>query len=463
MAEAEVNITYRTAPVATFSTVLAVAVPVGAVYVAWSLFAMLVSAAFAPVDLSRVNLLILSQIATWCVMLGVYFMSRDSQVFLSSDGISLPFFVLPLGIPRTQIAWSSLSAVKFDARGAGRLVLWFGPKRVVFNLRYLKPDHVEQLCVALDVWAEGADRFPALLEARSRLPGRKQLEARSYTDMWEEELARRFGATNFIPLEPNHKVRGGDFIVDRQMAFGGASAIYLVHDLKHHKFVLKEAVVPADSDDELRNKSIEMLQREAQYLRQLQHPALAHVLDYFVDEGRHYLLMEYIDGIDLRRLVREKGVRKVSDVINYAEQIADIISYLHGQNPPLIHRDLTPDNIILREDETIAVIDFGASNHFIGTATQTLIGKQAYMPAEQLRGKSDQRSDIYSFGATLYFLLTGQDPEPLSASHPKADNAKVPTALDELVAQCTQLEAVDRPQSMTDVHKRILDLKAYVK
>jgi serine/threonine protein kinase len=124
---------------------------------------------------------------------------------------------------------------------------------------------------------------------------------------------------------------------------------------------------------------------------------------------------------------------------------------------------LTPDNIILREDDTIAVIDFGASNHFLGTATQTLIGKQAYMPAEQLRGKSDQRSDIYSFGATLFFLLTGQDPEPLSASHPKAENPKVPTALDELVAHCTQLEAVDRPQSMSAVHKRIMDLKAYVK
>ena len=466
MAEAEVNITYRTRPVAALCTALHFAVPLGAVYVSWVTLVLLISAANAGADFFRVFLLIFGQALAWLASLGFYFMSRDTQVFLSSDGISLPFFVLPLGIPRVQLSWSALTAVKFHAGPddhAGSIVLFFGPKRVAFDLACLQPAQVEQLCVALDVWADGADRFPALLEARSRLPGgQKLLGQTSYTEMWEDELARRFGATNFIPLEPGHRVRGGDFVVERQLAFGGASAIYLVHDEHKTRFVLKEAVVPVDSDVALKAHSVEMLEREAKYLRALNHPALVRVLDYFVDEGRHYLLMEYLDGIDLRRLVREKGPRTVGDTIRYAEQIAETLRYLHSQNPPLIHRDLTPDNIILREDDTIAIIDFGASNHFIGTATQTLIGKQAYMPAEQLRGKTDQRSDIYSFGATVSFLLTGQDPEPLSISHPRHADAKVPPALDELVAQCTQIEPEDRIQTMQDVLERLIGTRAYV-
>jgi serine/threonine protein kinase len=344
--------------------------------------------------------------------------------------------------------------------------LWFGSRRAEFVVDRMSPHEFEQLIVALDVWADGADRFPALLEARAGLPFSKSIgtvSGNSYTDMWEEELARRFGATNFIPLEPNHKMREGSLTVERQMAFGGASAIYLVRDGDANKFVLKEAVVPSDAQTDLRNKSIEMLRREAEHMSSMQHPGLARVLDYFVEEGRHYLVMEYLEGIDLRRLVREKGQRSVAEVIRYGEQIADIMRYLHARTPPLIHRDLTPDNIVLREDETIAVIDFGAANHFLGTATQTLIGKQAYMPAEQLRGKAEQRSDIYSLGATLYFLLTGKDPEPLSISRPKLDEPSVPTALDDLVAACTQLEPADRPPDMEVVLKRLLDLKAYVK
>jgi serine/threonine-protein kinase len=163
----------------------------------------------------------------------------------------------------------------------------------------------------------------------------------------------------------------------------------------------------------------------------------------------------------LRRLVREKKRRSIGEVCQYARQLGDILAFLHQQDPPIVHRDLTPDNIILREDGTIAVIDFGAANNFIGTATHTLIGKQSYMPPEQLRGKTEQRSDIYAFGATLYFLLTGDDPEPISVLHPRGENSAVPEELDALVAWCTQLEVADRPSTIADVAKKLAEAPAY--
>lgn len=469
MTEAEIQIFYQPKPLFLLHKGLVVLLPVGAVYIIWTTVVIIASGVGGDIDLQRAMLLCLMQILVFAGLVGVTILSSDKSVFLSRDGISLPFFLLPHKLPRSQLSWNNLVAVKFVPLGkAGLLRLQFRQGKVLtLNLTYLTAEEIEQVIVALDVWSSGADRFPALVEARLHLSGASSMPGLSYTNMWEEELARRFGATNFIPLEPQQVVRegagraDGALTVERQLAFGGSSAIYLVRDQQNARFVLKEAVIPPDADEELRRKSVTMLRREADYLQRLEHPALSKVLDYFVDNDRHYLLMNYMEGIDLRRLVREKTRPPVAEVVDYAQQIASIVNYLHQQEPPIVHRDLTPDNIILREDGSIAVIDFGAANNFIGTATHTLIGKQAYMPPEQLRGKTEQRSDIYAFGATLYFLLTGADPEPLAVSHPLEQNPDLPQALDDLVAFCTKLEMADRPASMAEVIRRLGELHTY--
>jgi serine/threonine protein kinase len=116
-----------------------------------------------------------------------------------------------------------------------------------------------------------------------------------------------------------------------------------------------------------------------------------------------------------------------------------------------VHRDISADNIILKEDETLSIIDFGAANSFLGTATCTLIGKQAYIPPEQLRGKPTVKSDLYSFGCTLFFLLTGKDPEPISVSSPETVKPDVPKYLNDLVVSLTQLDQEKRPSAARDV------------
>ena len=115
------------------------------------------------------------------------------------------------------------------------------------------------------------------------------------------------------------------------------------------------------------------------------------------------------------------------------------------KRPPVLHRDLTPDNLVAREGGQIVLIDFGAANEFIGQATGTFVGKQAYIAPEQFRGKATTASDIYAFGATLYYLLTGLDPEALSQSTPRATNEAISEALDTLIKDCTALEETKRP------------------
>lgn len=451
MPEAEICLRYRDLPVAVAYRLLAVSCPVLLVFLVWSLLCLVMALTEGRIQAGPTSIVVLGECTIVALASISLFLSSDQVIFITRDGISLPFVVSPcLGL-RAQRKWSQLTGVRFarGSAGGGTLTLIFRHwPPVRFNLSRLGGKDVEDLIVAVDVWAGGSDFFPALLEARASMQGTSQTTALpSYTEMWEDELARRFGATNFIPLEPGQKVRDGKYSVERQLAFGGLSAIYLLRDENNEFFVLKEAVVPQGGNESLRAKAQEMLEREAFLLSRLNHPNIARVLDYFVEAERHYLLMEYVRGSDLRKLTREFGPQKEEDVLLWAAQLAEILDYLHTQDPPVIHRDLSPDNLILREDGQIEVIDFGAANLFAGTATGTMIGKHAYIAPEQFRGKAEPASDIYAFGCTVYFLLTGEDPEPLGVSHPRHRQPAVSEKTDELVARCTAMEPQDRPRA----------------
>ncbi|MBK9204759.1 MAG: serine/threonine protein kinase [Candidatus Obscuribacter sp.] len=174
---------------------------------------------------------------------------------------------------------------------------------------------------------------------------------------------------------------------------------------------------------------------------------------------RHYLLLEYITGQDLRQFIKQNGAQDQVKVLDWALKLADILVYLHGQNPPIIHRDLTPDNIVLKNDGEIVLIDFGAANEFLGTATGTLIGKQAYIAPEQLRGKANKASDLYSFGGTIYYLLTGKEPVPLSISHPKSANPDINEELDRLVSDLSAFEESERLADAVELKTRLTAIK----
>ena len=416
------------------------------------------------VQSSHVSALLLFNLTLVSLFAFVIYLATDNVIFITRDGINMPFFVCPGPWVRVRKKWNELLSVQFIEKNSknGSLILHLkGGNTVRLNLALIAPQQLDQLIMALDVWSEGSENFTALLDARAHinlLPTQKSTAQDGqlrYTELWQEELGRRFGATNFIPLEPGDLVYDSQYTVERQLAFGGLSAIYLARRKDQNKVVLKEAVVPQNEKAELIEQSHHMLDREAKMLAALSHQQIARVFDHFVDQGRHYLVIEYIPGQDLRQLVQEEGAQKEKQVLVWAEAMAAMLIYLHEQAEPIIHRDFTPDNLLLKTDGSIVVIDFGAANFFLGTATGTMIGKQSYIAPEQLRGKATCQSDIYAFGCCLFYLSTGEDPEPLSASHPQQKVPSLSNDFDLLVAHCTQMEKEDRPSDAKAVLKAV--------
>lgn len=266
----------------------------------------------------------------------------------------------------------------------------------------------------------------------------------SFTGLWLDEIGSRLGSTAFVPLDPGTTLQDGRIKVIGQIALGGLSAIYLAQTEDKRTCVLKESVVPFSSEDEARNVALDLFRREAQLLARIDHPRIASIYDFFVEDDHHFLLMEFLEGRNLRQYIQEHGPQKEIIALVWAKQIADILAYLHAMDPPIIHRDLTPDNLIVEDDGAISLIDFGAANQFLSTATGTVIGKTSYMSLEQFRGKSSPPCDVYAYGSTLQFLLLGIDPEPFSYSSTATGCADWKT-LQELIRECKNEDAKARP------------------
>lgn len=172
-------------------------------------------------------------------------------------------------------------------------------------------------------------------------------------------------------------------------------------------------------------------------------------------------MLDHVLGVDLKQHVKQNGPLRQSQVINLAGQMADILHYLHSQEPPVIHRDFTPDNLVLTDGDKVIAIDFGAANEFIGNATGTFVGKHSYIAPEQFRGKASPQSDLYAMGGTLYFLLTGQDPEALSVSDPGL-KATVAEPLRDLIKGLTSVNTKDRISSAGELKEKISGLEMIV-
>jgi hypothetical protein len=361
------------------------------------------------------------------------FICLDAKFVVNEKELRLPWrYFLNLGFTRKQ-KWSDLQTVDFKD---DELILKF--RDLVVAVRSNAP---EARC-SFDKKA-----IETVMPDSQAAPSADG----SFTAVWEQDLASRFGSTAFVPLEARAKLKNDTLTVIGQVSFGGLSAVYLCKDKLGDSVIVKEAVVPLNSDMAMKEKAIEMFQREAKILQGLNHPYIARVLDHFVENDRHYLMLEHVNGVDLRAFVREHGQQGERLVMRWALDMALILSYLHAKEPPIIHRDITPDNIVLDRLGSIKLIDFGAANELLGTATGTLVGKQCYIPPEQFRGKATTQSDIYALGCTLYYLTTGTDPEPLSQSSLPDDLKEKYPALNELIEKCTAMEAENRLQTAEDV------------
>jgi serine/threonine-protein kinase len=218
-------------------------------------------------------------------------------------------------------------------------------------------------------------------------------------------------ATGMLPA--NRMLRDR-YLILKKLAQGGQSAVYLVADTLDgsKQYALKEMSESELSPAE-KTQALADFQREADMLRLLNHPALAKVYGTFVEETRHYMLIEYIAGRNLEGVLAEAGKPlPEAEVVAWGIALCDLLAYLHRQDPQIIYRDLKPSNIILQPDDTIKLIDFGIARfQQTGQSKDTVcLGTDGYAPIEQYSGKTAPRSDLYALGATLYHLLTNRVP-----------------------------------------------------
>jgi serine/threonine protein kinase len=179
-------------------------------------------------------------------------------------------------------------------------------------------------------------------------------------------------------------------------------------------------------------KSVELFEREAGVLKALHHRGVPAFVDSFradvEGDPRFALVREYVEGRDLQALV-DSGWRGTEEQIReIGLQIADVVAYIHSLRPPVIHRDINPRNVVLRDDGEAFLVDFGGVQDAIrlsASTASTLIGTPGYAPIEQFVGRATVRSDLYGLAATLLFLLTHRNPADLPAKNLKVDFASV--------------------------------------
>jgi serine/threonine-protein kinase len=216
--------------------------------------------------------------------------------------------------------------------------------------------------------------------------------------------------------------------------------------------------------------------REASILARLDHPNLPKVSDYFTQNSRDYLVMDFVPGKDLKELMEEARQRNETlperQVLDWARQIIDALEYLHTQDPPVLHRDIKPANIKLTPAGTIKLVDFGLVKLMVPDQDRTVTvlqgrGTAQYTPLEQYGGDTGHtgvRSDIYSLGATLYHLLTNQAPPDAksrylqpSALHPPSEiNPEISPRVEYAVLHAIAMHPSERPGSIAEFRAELL-------
>jgi serine/threonine-protein kinase len=283
--------------------------------------------------------------------------------------------------------------------------------------------------------------------------------------------------TNMPVALKTGEVLRGRYRIRERIGTGGMGSIYLADDLRlegRHcalKEVEHDRTVPA----KLLKEARQQFMHEATVLARLDHPNLPKVSDFFSIGSRDYLVMDYIPGKDLRlRMLAAKQDNSFlaeDEVLGWANQLADALSYLHNQTPPLVHRDVKPSNLKITPSGLLKLVDFGLVKALVpDEMTITVIqgrGTALYTPLEQYGGDgahTDIRSDIYAFGCTLYHLLTNNPPtdardrflHPSSLPTPRTLNPAISTRTERAILWAMELHPNDRPATTEDFRQFLI-------
>jgi serine/threonine-protein kinase len=248
----------------------------------------------------------------------------------------------------------------------------------------------------------------------------------------------------------------GKYEILKKIGQGGMSIVFLAMDKRLNKqWAVKE--IRKEANGKHNEVIVQSLLAEANLMKRLDHPSLPRIVDIIDNGDTIYVVMDYIEGEPMDKIIFEYGAQPQDRVIEWAKQICDVLQYLHLQKPAIIYRDMKPANIMLKPDGNLKVIDFGIAREYKeqNLADTISLGTKGYAAPEQFGGKgqTDARTDIYCLGVTLYHLLTGKNPcEPPYELYPiRYWNASLSGGLERIIQKCTQLNPEDRYQNCTEL------------
>lgn len=266
-----------------------------------------------------------------------------------------------------------------------------------------------------------------------------------------------------------NEVIAGKYELLKEVGRGASSRVYLARDLRLNKNwavkrFLKEGLFQGY---DFENK----LLVEAELMKNLDHPALPRIVDILEEDDSWYIVMDYVEGETLKSYLNTYGPCDQNQAVSWGLEILSVLSYLHSQDPPVIYRDMKPGNIIVQPNGSLKVIDFGiARTYKTGKNEDTAaLGTAAYAAPEQFdkdNGTScqtDQRTDIYNFGVTLYVMLTNRVPRPpCFALQPVREiDPGISSGIEYIIEKCTRPEPADRFQTAADAANALFNYEKF--
>jgi eukaryotic-like serine/threonine-protein kinase len=241
------------------------------------------------------------------------------------------------------------------------------------------------------------------------------------------------------------------------------AGVYCARDMHFNNTVklvaVKEMMIQTD-DSFTRDTILRNFEREANILGGLSHRAIPHIADYFSRGDRSYLILEFIQGQDIEKIIDETpGFLPEKKVIDWAVQICDVLDYLHNFKPkPIIFRDIKPSNLMVDPNDHVFLVDFGIAKVFETGHKGTMIGTEGFSPPEQYRGEATPRADIYSLGATLHYIMSKVDPreEPPFTFHERKVskyNPSISAEFEDIIGRALKYKPEER-------YETILEMKA---
>ncbi|HEY5001801.1 MAG TPA: serine/threonine-protein kinase [Ktedonobacteraceae bacterium] len=274
-----------------------------------------------------------------------------------------------------------------------------------------------------------------------------------------------------MPLaKPLQKIVRQRYLILEQIGQGGFGAVYKASDsqLGDRLLAIKEMSQNRSNGQDIQEE-LEQFKHEAMLLAGLMHPNLPRIYDAFTEDGRWYLVMDFIEGQTLEDYLEQvdDGKLPLKTVLEIGIQLCSVLDYLHTRQPPIIFRDLKPGNIMHTSRGQLYLIDFGIARHFKpGQLKDTIaFGSPGYAAPEQYgKAQTTPAADIYSLGALLHVMLTGIDPSitPFCFDPLHVHNIQAPKELESLLTQMVEINAGKRPASAADVKEQLQQVQKLV-